>query len=273
LIIFLNRKTYSVSQALSETEQFYDKYLFYEGIKFQEKNTSKFPHIIKGGIIPHHQVPSFIQAEFFFKLSFQNPETIFIIGPNHYEKGEKILTSKNTWNTPFGKISANTNIINELITENISFDNPSVLSNDHSIGTLIPYIKYYLPNSKIVPIVLSHNMNISELNNLSDFILKKSRNSNSVVVSSVDFSHNLTNQKADENDDLTLSFINNHDYEKLFKLDNTYLDSPPSIITLMLVMKNMGNLKSDILQHTNSGKISGNYWNDTTSYFSIVFYE
>jgi MEMO1 family protein len=256
-----------------ESDQFFDKYLFFEGVRFQEKNTSEFPHIIKGGIIPHHQVPSFIQADFFYKLSFQNPETIFIIGPNHFEKGGKILTSKNTWNTPFGLVSTNTNIITKLITENIAFDYPSILSNDHSIATLIPYIKYYLPQCMIVPIILSHNMNLSEVNILSDFISEESKNSNSVIIASVDFSHNLTSEKADENDELTLETIKTHEYEKLFKLDNAFLDSPPSIVTLLQTMKNTGNLKSDILQHTNSGKISGNYWNDATSYFSIVYYE
>ncbi len=59
---------------------------------------------------------------------------------------------------------------------------------------------------------------------------------------------------------------------KLFSLNNDNLDSPASIATLMMSMKNIGINKFEVLQNTNSGKLFNDELIETTSYYLIEYY-
>jgi len=49
------------------------------------------------------------------------------------------------------------------------------------------------------------------------------------------------------------------------------MDSPPSIITLLSVMDAAGAEHMEILDHSNSDKITGSISSETTSYFTVIF--
>ena len=71
---------------------------------------------ISGGIIPHHFLASELIADFFNQLSGQHPQTIILVGPNHYERGEfKVLTSLKGWDTPYGLLEPNKEFLEYLV--------------------------------------------------------------------------------------------------------------------------------------------------------------
>ena len=123
----------------------------------------------------------------------------------------------------------------------------------------------------MVPILISGHTTQKEVeilaSNLKDFI-----GEDTILVAPVDFSHYLTNDQAKEKDKVTLEVIKNYDYRQLFTLNNDYLDSPPSIAALLMVMQMLGTTKMDLLHHTNSGELQKDNYIETTSYFSIIYY-
>ena len=251
---------------------FFDEKTFYEGVSQTKRNNRLSNYHISGGIIPHHLLPGFILTDFFNRLSMQKPKTIILVGPNHYEKGKyKILTSLYGWVTPFGIVNPNDTIINDLLAKRTMQIDEEVLPNDHSVAGMMPFIKYYLPDTTVVPILISNHTTYEEVKLLAEN-LKNYMNKETVLVAPVDFSHYLRNKEAQEKDNITLEVLKNYDYRQLFALNNNYIDSPPSIAVLLMVMQKLGTTQMDVLYHTNSGELQKDDYIETTSYFSITYH-
>ncbi|OGY20981.1 MAG: AmmeMemoRadiSam system protein B [Candidatus Woykebacteria bacterium GWB1_45_5] len=223
-------------------------------------------------MIPHHLLPSFMIADFFNRLSAQEPNTIILLGPNHDELGDfEVLTSLYGWQTPFGTVEPNDAIINSLINNNLAKVDEDVLAKETSVSAIVPFIKFYLPKAKVVPLILSARMTQDETRTLAND-LKNRLSNKTVIVAAVDFSHYLTSPLAKEKDELTWQVMKNFDYRQLFTLNNDYLDNPPSIATLLMAMQKRGTTNFDLLYHTNSGELLKDSSISTTSYFSIDFH-
>lgn len=250
---------------------FFDEGLFYNGIKQAQQNTKTINHHIAGGIVPHHLYASFVIAGFFQVISLQKPKTIILLGPNHYEKGHaKIITSKMGWQTPFGVLEPDQQFIGELLQNDVKIDE-QVVSKEYSVAGLMPFIKYYIPDSAVVPLLLSGSLTQEETKHIAQS-LKRLIDKDTIIIASVDFSHNLSNQQAQEKDAITLDALKNFNYRMLFSFGNDYTDSPASLVTLLQTMELCGSTKSEILAHTNSGELQKNNSISTTSYFSIIYY-
>lgn len=252
--------------------RFYDEKTFLEGVE-QSKGSTKAGYEIKGGIIPHDLFPGFIIADFFKKLSFQNPKTIIMIGPNHYEKGNfKALSSIYSWETPYGTLNPERDFIDVLLSKNLLQIDEEVLPYDHAVSAILPFIKYYISNAKVVPVLLKRGFSENESDILASEIAGMV-DEGTVIIASVDFSHYLTGEEAKKKDEITLKIMQDFDYPKLYPLNNDYMDSPPSIGVLLKVMQKLGSTNSKILFHTNSGELQKNSGIETTSYFSITYYD
>ena len=251
--------------------KFFEKHSFYSAIEEVKKNDYKFKKNIRGGIVPHHLLPSLYIADFFNRLAKQNPKTIILIGPNHYEKGDgHVLTSQFGWETPFGVVFPNGEIINYLVDSNIAMVDEVVLPDDHAVSGIIPFVKYYLPNTQVVPLLLSGYISDEEIDNLVNSLSNQMGN-DVVFVAAVDFSHYLTSKESKEKDEITWGLINNRDYFNLRSLNNSYLDSPASIVVLLKVMDKLDVSNLELLHHTNSGEMVRNESVEVTSYFVAGF--
>lgn len=256
----------------SHPNLFFDEKTFNEGVMQTAKANRLSNYHISGGVIPHHLFPGFILTDFFNRLTIQKPKTIILIGPNHYEKGSfKVLTSLYSWDTPFGKVEPEESIINKFVDGDIVRADEEVLPNDHAVAGMMPFIRYYLPNTRVVPILISGFATQKEVEILAGN-LKNVINKDTVLVAPVDFSHYLTSEQAKQKDKLTLEILKSYDYRQLFTLNNDYIDSPPAVATLLMVMQMLGTTKMDLLYHTNSGEIQRDNYIETTSYFSIAYH-
>lgn len=251
---------------------FFDRDTFYAGIEQSKKENKTFTNRISGGIIPHHLFPGFIITDFFSRLSQQNPTTIILIGPNHYERGDyKVISSLYGWETPSGIVEPNEQIIQGLVASKLIKVDETNLPKDHAVAGIMPFVKHYLPNTKVVLLLLSGFITKEDAQMLS-ISLKNYMDKDTIIVAAVDFSHYLTNPQAQEKDKTTFELMKSFNYDQLLSLNNDYLDSPPSVATLLMTMQTLGTTKMELLYHTNSGEMQKNNSIETTSYFSIVYY-
>lgn len=251
---------------------FFEKDHFYEGVLYAKEHVRTNESRIVGGIVPHHLLPSFIIADFFSRITIQKPSTIIVIGPNHYEAGEhQVLSSDFDWQTPFGVVSPHYGIIEELKERKLLDIDNKVATNEHSVAGMMPYIKYYLPDAIVVPLMIKRSLSMEEINTLATELSKYSEKG-AVVVASVDFSHYLNANEAEQKDSVTLQAMRDFDYRRLLTLSNDYLDSPPSIAVLLSTMQKRGISTSELAHHTNSGILQHDPFQETTSYISLVFH-
>lgn len=249
---------------------FYDEELFLKGDNRTQPREDSAK--ITGGVIPHHLYASFIISDFFKRLSLKPPEVIVLIGPNHYERGDyEVLTSLYSWETAYGNVYPDKRIVEYLIAKKLAKVDEDTLSLEHSVVGIMPYIKFYLPNTRVVPLILSSRFDDALSSKLAQELYLLAEK-NVIFVASVDFSHYLTRQQAHEKDKYTLRVMKNFDYKALYQLNNDYLDSPASIATLFKVMEKLGKSEFEVLYNTNSGELEKNDFIQTTSYFSLAFY-
>ncbi|MFA7277530.1 MAG: AmmeMemoRadiSam system protein B, partial [Candidatus Gracilibacteria bacterium] len=205
-----------------------------------------------------------------------NPKTLIILSPNHFSAGEKqFLTSNESYPTPFGNVAVEQAIYQKMTTSpNIQTaieENTNGLGNDHGIGSLMPFIKYYLPETKIIPILIRDKTSTQDIVKLES-ALAPYISTVTPLLTSVDFSHYLTLKEAQEKDKITWNLIKSWSISQLISLNsNDYLDTPGGIATLLLSMKQKGATRITKHYYDNSGSILKQPNIPTTSYFILSF--
>ncbi|MFA5994230.1 MAG: AmmeMemoRadiSam system protein B [Parcubacteria group bacterium] len=251
---------------------FEDQELFFKSVgnyPIQEKNNTVD---VMGGIVPHHLLPSFIIADFFSRLSSQEINTIILVGPNHYERGgAHVITSHYAWETPLGVLESDNEIVSRLEEGKLANAEENIISLDHSMTAILPFIKYYLPDVKVAPLILSRKVDVQEIGTLAEALKKYLQTNKAVLVASVDFSHYLTNIEAKQKNEESLVAIEKRSYGEIFNFGNDHMDSPSSISLLLKTMDALGADKMSVLHDTNSGELFGNDRSQTTSYLSLLF--
>lgn len=244
--------------------------LFNPAIGMYPKDKNKIVTGNKGGIVPHHDVASRLIAEFFQKLPLA--KTIIIVGTNHTNGGNGLAISGNiVYRTPFGDMKTDTQIVGELVHDGlVTLDNDRLIT-EHSVYVEIPFVQYYFPNAKVVPIILNSNHDMKKSFRLAQILAKYLEDQNTVLVGSADFSHYLPTEITAKKDAETKEAMLAFNYEKISHFNNDYVDSPPTVITMLKTMQNI-NTKMTILNHSELSKMIGQpSVKSSTSYFTLMF--
>ncbi|KNY28114.1 AmmeMemoRadiSam system protein B [Pseudobacteroides cellulosolvens] len=250
---------------------YYNDAEFMQSIRIANKQESYKGDIV-GGIVPHHLLACDLIASFFKTVSNGNYDCVVVIGPNHKREGNQMLnTALESWSTPFGVLEPDDNLIKRITGIKTSESKTRLLEVEHSVSSIVPYIKYYLPDAKIVPVILHGNYGMKKSIELGHKIYSSISQKKALVIASVDFSHYLTPEKADKMDEITLRALKSWDINAISQMTNDNMDSPPSIMTFLTVMKDAGTDGLRLLGHDNSARIAKTYSDSTTSYFTAVF--
>lgn len=226
-----------------------------------------------GGIVPHHLLAGKMIACFFQALAKSSSKTIVVIAPNHNRAGlAGIHVCKQSWATEYGTLDADAKLTDKLIDELGARQSTELMENDHSISALVPYIKYYMPDVKIVPIMLHGDYSADDSIKLGGLLADEmAKTQGTVIVASVDFSHYLDSKTAFRMDEKTLDAIMSNDIRSISMMGNDNLDSPASVIALLTAMSKNGTSFPTVLDHSISSNFTGRGFDYTTSYFTMLF--
>ena len=230
---------------------------------------------LSGGVVPHHLLAHSLIAHFFQRLAESDvrPETIVLIGPNHFSRGDKdVLTGIRGWDTPFGQVETDAAMARSFVGNGFSGIDEDAIEGDHAIYGIIPFIRYYLPETKVVPLLLGSRISPEATEMLSDQLSALVHTNRVSLIASTDFSHYLSSAESRKKDAETLRSISNRDYRQIGTYGNDHIDSPASLIAVMKAYE-----KSDwnyirLFEHTDSGKIQQKPNMENTSYFTLGFF-
>lgn len=226
----------------------------------------------KAGITTHHRLASELVDQLFRCIKNSgHPKTVILIGPNHYLGGRRdVVTARNDWQTPFGIMEADTDIIAGIQSSSAVEINDQVVEHDHAVAFIVPYIEYYLPNTKIVPILIRHSITKSEL---EGFIKKLAAfvNEETMIIGSVDFSHYQDSESAARYDEETAIIVEKRDLASVYQNGDEHYDSAPAIYLILSLMNISDSVSTFQLNHSSSTEYTGANQNITT-YFNWLFY-
>jgi AmmeMemoRadiSam system protein B len=215
-------------------------------------------------IVPHHNIVAVTRSKFLQKIRFLRPFTkkIIVIGPDHFSVDQhQISYTDADWNLPSSKIFFD----HSFDSSGLSVNN-QLLKNDHTVYNLLPDIKKYFPKASLVPILISQELKIKDL----DFLYQKIKNYchfDCLLITSVDFSHYLPASLAEVHDAFTLDALNSLNLDKIFSAE---VDSSQSLYLISRFAKE-NKLSFSLFAHTNSGILLQNPDIETTTHLFASF--
>ena len=226
---------------------------------------------IRGGIVTHHFLANGLMVGFFAELARQSsPKTIILLGPNHHHHGlANISFSSLPWKTPFGELAADQRLVHAIAAATELPEDQEAFTGEHSVGVLIPFVKYYFPSSQVVPILVDLNAQSYPLRRLRNVLSSALENPDTLLLLSMDFSHNSLSSIADERDRQAQSVISAMDSTKTEAL---HVDCRKGLWLLLESLKQAGCHSVFFSEHTNSAQLTRTpNQPDVTSYFTIYF--
>lgn len=255
----------------AQPNRFFEPARFYQGLEWVKAHPApRGQGVLVGGLTCHHALAGLVLSQLFVEVGEQPPETVIVVAPNHENLGQRVITGRRAWATDFGAVEADQALIDRLAGAGLADVDDRALEAEHSIGALMPYLKYHAPDATVVPLILHKDVSQADIRRLAEFIaplLGPKR----LLIASVDFSHYLTRAEAEANDAVTMKAIQDFDLDTLWRMGSGYLDSPPALGLLMLAMQAIGAEGPELAAHTNSGVLLGSDTALTTSYFTFKF--
>ena len=211
------------------------------------------------------------------KINEKPIKTFFIISPSHYGKSFQpfSLTDKK-WRFSFGGFISNDFEISKkiAIALKVKFDNEA-FAGEHGVNCLLPYVKTYFPEAKVVPILVPESKNDTALaSSLSSVLESYFIDSNDEIIPenflliSTDFSHHQGLSETIRRDKLSKKFF---DSPLAKNFIYAICDNRIGIYVLSHVLNSDANkLKTCFLSNLNSYQKSG-VDTDITSYNFSLF--
>ncbi|MDD3819008.1 MAG: AmmeMemoRadiSam system protein B [Actinomycetota bacterium] len=230
---------------------------------------------IAAGVVPHHLLAKEIIENFFEYIARQGalPETIILFCPDHSScsalKKENSFISINCdkETVQMEGISVDIELLRTLAIDNQIEQDRGVILSEFGIGNLLPYIKRYLPGSKIIPIIIPENISRKQVCQLVETI-DKFAPPDTLLLASVDFSHYLPPQAARLHDTKSIRVLLNFEESEF---ENIEVDSWQSLYAVRLFARLRGCEHTATIGYANSVDFLPCDWDETTSYFSVIF--
>lgn len=252
--------------------------LLASAIFVRDDNKSNLGQIsISGGVVPHHLAAKEIIKDFFEYISLESkaqPETIILLSPDHFDSGDlaegKLFIALELGTEEFDGIEVDDVLLKNLASQ-VGFNHSnSFIVFEHGITALLPYIKKYFPETKILPILISFDINKEQTKYLVETI-NSYASSQAIVIASVDFSHYLSKRAAEFHDVKSINTLINFREDDF---ENLEVDCWQCLYGIRLFTKLRSKESSKIIAHKNSADfLKSDNLEQTTSYFSVVFEE
>ena len=106
--------------------------------------------------MPHHLVAADLIARAFQMTDPRTIDKVIVLFPDHFKQSSlAFATTRRAFSTVFGRIDISETDARQLLTAKDLVNSRDLFARDHGIGAVLPFIKYYLPAAKIVPIAVS----------------------------------------------------------------------------------------------------------------------
>lgn len=236
---------------------------------------------VLAAVVPHHVVASRFAAGLLSYLSENPPGILVIVGPDHRGSGPPVGTSSAAWETSEGLVEADAELVSALLGSGLAAEARAAQDGEHSIGVFMPFVRHYLPATRVVPLTLRGELPLDRAAALGRFVrawadrrgatAKEEPGRPVFLLASVDFSHYLPAAEAEARDVSTVAALRNGEWGTLFTMGSAHLDSPAALAAAFAFAGSLNAPVFTVAEHANSATILGRLdLEETTSYFLMT---
>ncbi|MFA5357158.1 MAG: AmmeMemoRadiSam system protein B [Candidatus Omnitrophota bacterium] len=203
-------------------------------------------------------------------------KTVVIIGRSHHYNFRGVsVYARGKFRTPLGDIEVDEAFAQSLLdpAHRISFMPEVFLSGEHAVEVQLPFLQKTLKDFKIVP-VITGDMELSDCRGFAGLLKKAIGGRNDIlVVASTDMYHGADYGALQSADKLAISLLKNMDSEGLYhslREGKTQLCGGPAVVTVLILAKELGYDKLQVLDYTDSAQVVGAKSDWMVGYVSCV---
>ena len=192
-------------------------------------------------------------------------DTFIILGPNHTGRGKPLsIMTEGKWQTPLGDVEIDSELARHLlgISQHLQEDD-AAHQFEHSIEVQLPFLQYFRPDIKIVPIMLSF-ASIDAYKEIGREMARaiSETKREAVIMASSDMTHYEPQDTAAEKDRQAIDAILRLDEDELFRRVEQYnisMCGVAPVASLIAAAKELGATSADLVKYQTSGDTSGDY--------------
>lgn len=192
-------------------------------------------------------------------------DTLIIMGPNHTGRGKPFsIMTEGVWETPLGEVEIDSELGKQILAASgyLVEDSGAHLF-EHSIEVQLPFLQYFKPDIRLVPIVLAHGTG-DTFKEIGRAIARAVRelNRDVVIMASSDMTHYEPHESAKRKDTQAIEAILglNEDelLERVDRLNISMCGYAPAV-SLIVAARELGATGAELVKYQTSGDTSGDY--------------
>jgi len=192
-------------------------------------------------------------------------DTFIIMGPNHTGSGKPLsIMTEGVWKTPLGEVEIDSELGKLILAASGNLQEDHVAHQyEHSLEVQLPFLQYFKPDIKIVPVILSPASG-AIYKEIGHEIARAIRESNKevVIIASSDMTHSEPQESAQRKDAQAIEAILDLDEDELLKrvqeLDISMCGYAPTV-SLISAAKELGATGAELVRYQTSGDTTGDY--------------
>ena len=194
-------------------------------------------------------------------------DNVILIGPNHTGYGALFsIMTEGVWQTPLDNSEINSDLAKAILSESkfLSEDNLAHIG-EHSLEVELPFLQYFNPKVKIVPIVASEDeiSTYREIgSSLAQAIKRCKLERNTLIVASSDMTHYEDQKQAEKKDKVAIEAILQLDEGSLVnKIKGLHISMCGYIPTAIMLVaaKQLGAKEARLIAYQTSADVTGDY--------------
>jgi AmmeMemoRadiSam system protein B len=202
------------------------------------------------------------------------PGTVVILGPNHTGIGEPYaIMTEGKWLMPFGEVEIESSLAKDILNSSqLIKEDLNAHKLEHSLEVQVPFLQYFRPDIKIVPIVIGGGAFLE----IGEAIAKglKKHKKDFLIVASSDMTHYESHESAKKKDKLAIDAMLKLDEKEMLNKIRKHKISmcgygPASI--MLIASKILGAKNAKLVRYMTSGDTSGDY-SAVVGYAGIAVY-
>jgi AmmeMemoRadiSam system protein B/AmmeMemoRadiSam system protein A len=197
------------------------------------------------------------------KVKFK--DTFVIMGPSHTGMGRPFsIMTQGTWETPLGKVEIDSELGKQILATSSHLEEDNVAHQyEHSIEVQLPFLQYFKPDIRIVPIMLAYAGGdiYKEIGKELAKAIKAS-NKGVVIMASSDMTHYEPQETAQEKDTQAIqAILDLNEDELLRRVDelNISMCGKAPTVSLISAAKGLGATGAELVRYQTSGDTTGDY--------------
>jgi MEMO1 family protein len=229
--------------------------------KYVDKDAPK--EEVVGLLVPHagYQYSGPVTGATISRIKFK--DTFIIIGPSHSGLGKPYsVMPEGTWKTPLGNVEVDSELARKIIAVSKYLrEDYQAHQEEHAVEVQIPFLQYFKPDVRIVPIILAH-AEAAVYKEIGKDIARaiKELNREAVILASGDMTHYETRASASSKDNKAVEAmleLNEDELTRRYQKLSISMCAYGPVVCLISAAKELGATGAELVKYQTSGDITG----------------